>query len=135
MSQHSDLSPTSSSSLQMLQQASSLAALSALHDSNFSSNSSSEGGGRASPPPRTQLTSPATTPVQFKVGPSTPPGYVIDSPASTPMDLSSEECNDLWPRYIMHYPSNTACMAGMKCTFYQADHFHCKDPTCEMPLR
>lgn len=133
MSQHSDLSTPPTGSLQLLQQASSLAALSALHDSNFS-NSSSEG--RASPSRLTRTPQPTPpTPLQFKIGPGTPPGYMVESPVSGAMDLSSEENTNLWPRYLALYTANVNCPNGHKCVFYQTDHFHCKEPMCEMALR
>uniref|UniRef100_A0A1B6ETM8 C2H2-type domain-containing protein n=1 Tax=Cuerna arida TaxID=1464854 RepID=A0A1B6ETM8_9HEMI len=127
LSPHGD-SPTSS--LQLLQQASSLAALSALHDSNFS-NSSSEG--RASPQRLQRTPQPPLTPqapLQFKLGSATPPGYRGDSPASA-LDLSSEEGSESWA----HYGTNMICPAGPKCGLYQTDHYHCKEPNCDMPFR
>lgn len=124
MSQHGD-SP--SSSLQLLQQASSLAALSALHDSNFS-NSSSEG--RLSPAHlRTSQPPPGLLP--FTPTPPTP-SYRGDSPASmSALDLSSEDGSDCWT----HYSAPAPCPTGPKCGFFQTDHYHCKEPNCDMPFR
>uniref|UniRef100_A0A1B6C8U6 C2H2-type domain-containing protein n=2 Tax=Clastoptera arizonana TaxID=38151 RepID=A0A1B6C8U6_9HEMI len=120
LNQH-DLSTPPTGSLQLLQQASSLAALTALHDSNFS-NSSSEG--RTSPS--------RLAPLQFKIGPGTPPGYMPDSGA---MDLSGEDNIDLWPRYLTMFAASISCPGGIKCSFYQTDHFHCKEPMCDIALR
>ncbi|XP_054266338.1 zinc finger protein castor homolog 1-like isoform X2 [Macrosteles quadrilineatus] len=108
LAQHGD----STSSLQLLQQASSLAALTALHDSNFS-NSSSEGRSSPTRVPRTPQ----------------PPGASLHSPASA-LDLSSEEGSDSWA----HHPTGL-CPAGPKCGLFQTDHYHCKEPNCDMPFR
>ncbi|XP_075232926.1 uncharacterized protein LOC142331110 isoform X3 [Lycorma delicatula] len=174
ISQHGDgsnLSPSTSGSLQLLHQASSLAALTALHDSNFSSSSSE---GRVSPitsisvststsvlgpvpTPTTSSTSssssvsipqvhttqtsttPApTTPLQLKLNPGTPPSpFFIDqmAPSMPAIDLSSDETLELWPRFMTHTTASQLCSVGTKCSLYQKDHFHCKDPSCEIPFR
>lgn len=80
-------------------------------------------------------------PLQFKLTSATPPapvytppgpGYCGDSPASaTALDLSSEDGSDAW----VHYTPAQLCSSATKCSLYQTDHYHCKEPGCEMPFR
>ncbi|XP_039277095.1 zinc finger protein castor homolog 1 isoform X2 [Nilaparvata lugens] len=146
--QGGDVSP--GSSLHLLQQASSsLAALTALHDSNFSTSSSE---GRLSPPPLSlSLTStPSTTPtprirtpqtmtpLQFKLNSGTPPSpFFIDQMTSSTsaIDLSGDEPTEVWPKFMMHCAASQLCSAGTKCSLYQKDHYHCREPGCDVPFR
>ncbi|RZF38189.1 hypothetical protein LSTR_LSTR005550 [Laodelphax striatellus] len=151
--QHGDLA-NSGSSLQLLQQASSsLAALTALHDSNFSTSSSE---GRLSPinaplslsmtstpsttPTPRQRTPQATamTPLQFKLSSGTPssPFFIDQMTSSTSaIDLSGDDPTEVWPKFMMHSPASQICCVGTKCSLYQKEHYHCKEPGCDVPFR
>ncbi|XP_050443514.1 zinc finger protein castor homolog 1-like isoform X2 [Adelges cooleyi] len=123
--QMNELSISPSSSLQFLhQQANSLASLSALAaqagDAASYSNSSSDGG-PMSPLPLTRVTSKAGQ------------GFFTDNSSTAP-DGSSPDDVEVWPRYLTRFKPNT-CISGSTCVLYDADHFHCKEPNCEMPVR
>ncbi|XP_050543799.1 zinc finger protein castor homolog 1 isoform X2 [Daktulosphaira vitifoliae] len=122
--QINDLSISPSSSLQFLhQQANSLASLSALAaqagDAASYSNSSSDGG-PMSPLPMSRVTSKISQ------------GFFTDNSSIMP-DVSLDDV-EIWPRYLTRFKPNT-CPSGSTCLLYDADHFHCKEPNCEMPVR
>nr|XP_018895795.1 PREDICTED: uncharacterized protein LOC109029673 [Bemisia tabaci]XP_018895796.1 PREDICTED: uncharacterized protein LOC109029673 [Bemisia tabaci] len=130
ISQSSDLSP--SSALQFFHAGHSLGALGGPTADCSLSNSSSDGG-RMSPPSLTmclkQSVSPATSAHQQKYS----SGFFRDNGAA--LDLSNEDQQELWPRYLRHFDSFQTCDAGSKCLYHEFDHFHCTDPSCEMPFR
>lgn len=127
-SQMNELSISPSSSLQFLhQQANSLASLSALAaqagDAASYSNSSSDGGGG----PMSPLS--ATPRAPSKIGGH---GFFTDNSSATPDGLPDDV--EMWPRYLTRFKPHT-CTGGSGCTLYDADHFHCKEPNCETPVK
>uniref|UniRef100_A0A8D8RYM5 Transcription factor castor n=1 Tax=Cacopsylla melanoneura TaxID=428564 RepID=A0A8D8RYM5_9HEMI len=140
----SDLSTSPGSSFHLLQQATSMAALNALHDKfDTYSNSSSEGG-RGSPPSK-YLSEPPTpsgygTPgFHFKFSPGaslpqtpTPSGYFTDH-SSSAADI--DDFIEIWPKFMNHYSQHKHCVFSIKCPLHEMDHFHCKDAHCEMPFK
>jgi len=125
-SQMNELSISPSSSLQFLhQQANSLASLSALAaqagDAASYSNSSSDG-------PMSPLSS-APRASSAKIG----HGFFTDNASPAAADGSPEDA-EMWPRYLTRFKPHT-CTGGSGCAQYDADHFHCKEPNCEAPVK
>lgn len=130
-SQMNELSISPSSSLQFLhQQANSLASLSALAaqagDAASYSNSSSDGGGG----PMSPLSS--TPRAQSKM--SGGHGFFTDNSSTGVADGGSPEDVEMWPRYLTRFKPNT-CTGGSGCAMSDTDHFHCKEPNCESPVK
>lgn len=135
-SQINDLSISSSSSLQFLhQQANSLASLSALAaqagDAASYSNSSSDGGGGPMSP--LSITAPRGPTKMVSGGGGQ--GFFTDN-SCTAMDggTGSPEDVEMWPRYLTRFKPTT-CTGGSGCALYDADHFHCKEPNCDAPVK
>lgn len=129
-----ELSVSPSGSLHFLhQQANSLASLSALAaqagDANSYSNSSSDGGGPASP---LSITARGGPPGRMSGGGH---GFFTDNSSSAAAgDGSFEDVVEMWPRYLTRFKP-TSCIGGTACPQYDADHFHCKEPNCEAPVK
>lgn len=138
-SQMNELSISPGGSLQFLhQQANSLASLSALAaqagEAASYSNSSSEGGGGGGGPgsPLSQ-----STPSRSGGKAGGGHGFFTDnssSAAAVTPDGSPEDNVEMWPRYLTRFKPNT-CSGGSTCAQYDADHFHCKEPNCEAPVK
>lgn len=129
-----ELSISPNSSLQFLhQQANSLASLSALAaqagDAASYSNSSSDGGACGGP------VSPSLSgrvPQSARTGGH---GFFTDnSSATVPADGGSPDDVEMWPRYLTRFKPNT-CVGGSSCAVYDDDHYHCKEPNCDAPIR
>lgn len=136
-SQMNELSISSSSSLQFLhQQANSLASLSALAaqagDAASYSNSSSDGGGGPMSPLSTTPRGPSK---MGGGGGGGGQGFFTDNSCTT-VDggAGSPEDVEMWPRYLTRFKPNT-CTGGSGCALYDADHFHCKEPNCDAPVK
>lgn len=131
-----ELSISPSSSLQFLhQQANSLASLSALAaqagDAASYSNSSSEGGGACGGPVSPSLS--IRVPQSARIGGGH--GFFTDnSSAIVPTDGGSPDDVEMWPRYLTRFKPNT-CTGGSTCSMYDDDHFHCKEPNCDAPIK
>ncbi|VVC40912.1 Hypothetical protein CINCED_3A025642 [Cinara cedri] len=133
-SQMNELSISSNSPLQFLhQQANSLASLSALAnqvgDAASYSNSSSDGGGGPMSPLSTTPRGPS------KMGGGGGHGFFTDN-SCTAVDggVGSPEDVEMWPRYLTRFKPNT-CTGGPDCALYDTDHFHCKEPNCDAPVK
>jgi hypothetical protein len=125
-----ELSISPSGSLQFLhQQANSLASLSALAaqagDAASYSNSSSDAGGPMSPV--------STTPRAVSKTSSGGQGFFTDNSSAAP-DAGSPDDVEMWPRYLTRFKPNT-CTGGSGCVVYDSDHFHCKEPNCDAPIK
>ncbi|KAL4131730.1 hypothetical protein QTP88_009003 [Uroleucon formosanum] len=130
-SQINELSISPSSSLQFLhQQANSLASLSVLAaqagDAASYSNSSSDGGGG----PMSPLSSTPRAPSKMIGG----HGFFTDNSSTGGADGGSPEDVEMWPRYLTRFKPNT-CTGGSGCSMSDTDHFHCKEPNCESPVK
>ncbi|XP_014244600.1 zinc finger protein castor homolog 1-like isoform X2 [Cimex lectularius] len=107
---HTDLPPGTSL---LMQQASSLAALNALSE-NFTTAPTSE---RMSPK--------LSTSFQYNVSPGSP-GFMDQS-------TSSQDYDDEFTRYIASCSTNYICQH--QCPYSGTEHFHCKEPSCELSFR
>ncbi|KAL1122329.1 hypothetical protein AAG570_003734, partial [Ranatra chinensis] len=114
---HTDMTP--GTSLQILQQASSFAALTALHNGIGSSPTDS----RSSPNMH-------STPPQFKISSGTSPTFYDQSG----MGGSDAGDDDLF-RYIMACNMNQPCVQSSSCPLSGAEHYHCKEMGCDMSFR
>lgn len=136
-SQMNELSISPSSSLQFLhRQANSLASLSALAaqagDAASYSNSSSDGGGGGGPMSPLSAAAPRGQQPTKAIGGQ---GFFTDNSSSAAApDGSSPDDVEMWPRYLTRFKPNT-CTGGPGCSLSDADHFHCKEPNCETPVK
>ncbi|XP_073977616.1 zinc finger protein castor homolog 1-like isoform X3 [Rhodnius prolixus] len=114
--QHGEMQP-GGSSLQLLHQASSLAALNAMNE-NFN----------PSPRPEGSVSPKLPTTPQFKITPATtPPGFLDQSTSS------QEYCDDEFTRYISSYSAGQPCQ--ISCPLSNSEHYHCREYSCELPFR
>lgn len=61
-------------------------------------------------------------------------GYFTEN--FSPMDFSqSEESSEFFNRFIAYYQANDNCPVGLKCTMQGSDHYHCKEPNCELSIK
>lgn len=132
--QMNELSVSPGSSLQFLhQQANSLASLSALaaqagDAASYSNSSASDG--PASPVP--QPHAPKRSGSGGGHG-----GFFTDNSSSSAAagpDGCAPDDVEMWPRYLTRFKPAT-CTGGSTCALYDADHFHCKEPNCETPVK
>lgn len=135
-----ELSVSPSGSLHFLhQQANSLASLSALAaqagDANSYSNSSSDGGGGPASPLSITTTARGGGPPGRMSGGGGGHGFFTDNSSSAAAgDGSPEDVAEMWPRYLTRFKPAT-CIGGTACVQHDADHFHCKEPNCEAPVK
>ncbi|XP_024217955.2 zinc finger protein castor homolog 1 [Halyomorpha halys] len=116
--QHSDI--PAGSSLQLLQQASSLAALNALSE-NFTTSTSSE---------KSQSPSLPSTPSSHF---NKPPTSGASTPSFLDQSTSSQDYDDEFTRYIASFSPTQSC--GQPCQLSGTEHYHCRESSCELPFR
>ncbi len=62
-------------------------------------------------------------------------GYFTENVAPIDFSPSEESSADHWCRFVSHCQANDICPLDAKCSMIGSDHYHCKEPNCELSFR